>query len=166
VAADPAREGKLLEELRHPSLILALVWVNLRVAALKVSWREDARCAVPGPRQEDGVQIILFDQPVQMDVSKAQPWTGAPVAEQPLFDVLQFQRFPQQWICAQIDHPRRQVIAGPPVGVDLVEFILGQSEWRRQVRFVDPCWFFILSYSFNRSHLYAFLLAVLIIDPD
>jgi hypothetical protein len=71
VAADPAGEGKLLEEPRHSRLVLAFVRVNLRVAALKVGGREHARRAVSRPGQEDSVQIILFDQSVEMDVNEA-----------------------------------------------------------------------------------------------
>ena len=89
VTADAAGEGKLLEELAHPCLILALVGVNLRIGALEVGWRQHAGRAVPWPGHEDRVQIILFDQPVEMDVNEAQTRTCAPVAEQPLLDMFQ-----------------------------------------------------------------------------
>ena len=79
-----------------------------------------------------------------MDVNEAQPWTGAPVAEQPLLDMLHFQRFAQQRICAQVDHPRRQVIAGPPIGVDLAELILDKASGGARFASCDLRLFFIL----------------------
>ena len=90
VTADPAGEGKFFEELAHPRLILALIGINLRIGALEVGRRKNAGCAVPWSGHEDGVQIILFDQPVEVDVNETQPWARAPMAEQPLLDMFQF----------------------------------------------------------------------------
>ena len=54
---------------------------------------------------------------------KLKPGTGAPVAEQPLFDVLCLQGFAKQRVVAQIDHAGGQIVAGPPVSVDLPELV-------------------------------------------
>ena len=90
VTSDPAGEGKFFEELAHPSLVLALVRIDLRIGALEVGRPKHAGCAVPGSGHEDGVQTILFDQPVEVDVNETQPWARAPMAEQPLLDMFQF----------------------------------------------------------------------------
>ena len=92
VAADAAGEGELLEELAHARLVLALVRVDLGVGALQVDRAEHARRAVAGAGQEDRVEVVLLDQPVQVDVGEAQARARAPVAEQALLDVLGLQR--------------------------------------------------------------------------
>ena len=71
VTADAAGKGKLLEELAHSYLILALIGVNLRIGALEVGRGQHAGRAVPRSGHEDRVQIVLFDQPVEMDVNEA-----------------------------------------------------------------------------------------------
>ena len=79
-----------------------------------------------GTGQEDGVEVVLVDQAIEVNVGEAQAGTGAPVTQQPLLDVLRLQRLAQQRIGAQIDHAGGQVVAGPPVGVDLAKFFTGQ----------------------------------------
>ena len=43
---------------------------------------------MPGAGDVEHVQVVLFDQPVQMDVNEVQTRRGSPVAEEPGFDVL------------------------------------------------------------------------------
>jgi hypothetical protein len=50
-----------------------------------------------------------------------------PMAEKPVLDVLGFQWFSKQRIRAKIDHSRREIIAGSPVGVHLAEFFRGKG---------------------------------------
>ena len=78
---------------------------------------------MPGAGQEDRVQVILFDQPVQMDVDECQAGARSPMAEQPLLDVLRLERLAQQRIVLQIDHAERQVVAGSPIGIGFAQFI-------------------------------------------
>src|SRR5438093_245439 len=133
MAADAAGKGELLEKLAHAVLVLALVWVDLRIGALQVSWSQDAGRAVARSSHEDRVEIVLFDQAIQMDVNEAQAGTRSPVAQQALFDVLPCQGFAQQRVGTEIDHPRGQVFAGPPVGICFVQFVVGQRRRSRQV---------------------------------
>ena len=128
MAADAAREGEFLEELKHPLLILALVGINLGVRALQIDWRQHARCTVAGAGQKDGVQVVLVNQTVKVNVSEAQARTGSPVTQQALLDVLRLQRLAKQGIGAQIDHAAGQIIASPPVAVHLAEFFGGQPD--------------------------------------
>ncbi len=71
VAADAAGERELLEELAQALFVLALVRVDLRVRAFQVDRAEHPGRAVPGPGQEDHVEVVLLDQPVQVDVDEA-----------------------------------------------------------------------------------------------
>src|SRR5262245_59192831 len=98
MAADAARKGKLLKELAHAVLVLALVWINFRICALEVSRGQHAGCAMAGPSHKDRVEIIFFDQPIKVNVDEAQARTRAPVAQQPLLDMVPCQRLAQQWV--------------------------------------------------------------------
>jgi len=53
--------------------------------------------------QVDHVGVALVDQPVQVDVDKAEPGGCAPVAEQSGLDVFRSQRLAQQRIFEQVN---------------------------------------------------------------
>ena len=59
--------------------------------------------AVAGAGHEDHIQVVAFDEPVQVRPDKRQRRARAPVAEQPMLDVLDGERFAQQGIVAQVD---------------------------------------------------------------
>ena len=126
VAADAAREREFLEELPHAFDVFALVRVGLGIRSFQVRGREHAWRAVPGAREEDRVQVVLVDQPVQVHVGEAQAGAGAPVAEQPVLDVRRLQWLAQQRIVLQVDHARSEIIAGAPVSIDLPQVRRGQ----------------------------------------
>ena len=88
VAADAAGEGEFLEELKHSLLVLALVRIDLGVGTFQINRRQHARRTVSGAGQKDGVEVVLVDQAIQMNISEAQAGTGSPVAQQARFDVL------------------------------------------------------------------------------
>ncbi len=117
VAADPAGEGELLEELAHPLFVLALVGIDFRVGAFQVNRPQHTRSAMPRSGHEYHVQIVFLDQSIQVNIGERQAGTRAPVPEQAVLDVLRPQRLLQQRVLDQIDHPQAEVIAGPPVGV-------------------------------------------------
>ena len=60
VAADPAREGELLEEPAQPFLVLGDIAVDLRVGAFEIDVGEQRRRAVAGSGEEDDVEVVLF----------------------------------------------------------------------------------------------------------
>ena len=68
--------------------------------------------------EEDCIQVVLVDQPIEVNVREAQSGARPPVAEETLLDVLVLQRFTQQRIAPQVDHPGREIGAGPPVRID------------------------------------------------
>ena len=95
VAADAARKGELLEEALHPRQIFALVGVNLGIGALEICLGQDGRRPVPGAADIDRVQVVLFDQPIEVNIGEALPGVGAPVTEEARLRVLQAQGFPE-----------------------------------------------------------------------
>src|SRR2546425_11920685 len=56
-----------------------------------------------------------------MNVDEAQPRGRPPVPEQPRLDVLGFERLAQERIILKGDLADRQVIGGPPVGVEALD---------------------------------------------
>ena len=64
VAADVPGKGELLEEAAHPNRVLALVGINLAVAAVEVGGSQHPRGTMAGPRQVDHVQVVAADHPV------------------------------------------------------------------------------------------------------
>jgi hypothetical protein len=126
VAELTAREGELPEELPEPLLVLALVRIDLRVGALEVHGPEDAGRAVSGAGDEDHVEVVAADEPVQVHVHEAQPRARAPVTEEPVLHVIRLERRLQQRVVLEIDHPDGEVVARPPVRVEPPELFLGQ----------------------------------------
>src|SRR5215470_1848753 len=103
VAAYPARKGKLLEKPPQAFFVLAFVCVNFGVGTLQIDGSQNTRGAVPRSGQKNHVQVILFDEAIQVDVSKSQTGTCTPVSQKPIFDVLYLQRLFQEWIILQVD---------------------------------------------------------------
>ena len=123
MAADAAGEGEFLEELAHALGVLALVRIDLAVAALQIYRGQHAGRTVSGTGYEDRIQIVFDDQPVHVDVGEGQTGTGTPVAEQTALDVLRLERFPEQGVVAQIDHAGCEIVAGAPVGINSFDII-------------------------------------------
>ena len=94
VAADAAGEGELLEEALHPRQVFALVRVDLGIGAFEIGLGQDRRRPVPGAADIDRVQVVLLDQPVEVDVGEALAGVRAPMAQQPRLDVLEASRAP------------------------------------------------------------------------
>src|ERR1035437_1505131 len=127
VAGDPPWEGELPEQTADALGIAADSWIDLAVGALKVRIGNDARPAVAGADDVDRIEIPVPDDPVHVRVDEVQPGCGAPVPEQAWLDVFRTQGFSQQRIVQQVDLARRQVVGGPPVGIDQARLIGG--EW-------------------------------------
>src|SRR5664280_2298782 len=80
VAGNAAGKRKLNKELPKPGLILADVGIDLAVSALEVSIAHDGWAAVSGARDVDHVEIVFFDDPVQVNVNEVLPGGCAPVS--------------------------------------------------------------------------------------
>src|SRR5207245_1616889 len=70
---------------------------------------------LPGARNVNDVEIVLLDQPIEMNIDEIQPGCRAPVAQQSWLDVLELQRFAQQWIGIEVDLPYGEIIRRAPV---------------------------------------------------
>jgi hypothetical protein len=112
----------LLEELEQTGFIAALVGINLRVMTFEIAVGESGRGTVAGAGNVNYIQIILSDQPVQVNPNQGLTGIRSPMAQKPVLDVFRFQRFAQEGIRAKINHACRKIIAGSPIRMHLAQF--------------------------------------------
>ena len=121
VAGNSAGKRKLNEKLPEPGLILADIGIDFAVSAFEISVADDSRPAVAGAGDVDHVEVIFFDDPVQVGVDEVLPGGCAPVPQQHVLYVRERQRPLEQRIVVEINLADRQVVCRAPVGVHLVE---------------------------------------------
>ena len=129
MARNATGEGKLFEEPADAFFIAADVRVIFGVRAFQVDVGDNTRAPVPRPGDIDGVQVMLDDEPIHLDVDEIQTGRGAPVAEQARFDVFKSERLTEQRIFEQINLADRKIVGGAPIRVHLAEFIGGERAW-------------------------------------
>ena len=118
---DTAGKGKLFEEPFHAGFVLGDVWIEFAVSAFEVGVCDDSGSAVTGTGDEDHVEVMHFDEAVQVDVDEVQSGRGTPVAEEARFDVFEFERLFEERIVVEIDLADGEVVGGAPVGVHFGE---------------------------------------------
>ena len=119
MARNAARKRELFEQPLHPGFVLADVGIDLAVAALEIGVGDQGRSAVAGTGDVEHVEIIILDDPVQMDIDEVLPRRRTPVSDHQRLHVGECQRLAQQWVCVKVDLPDREVVCGAPIGVDL-----------------------------------------------
>src|SRR5689334_20930080 len=98
MAWDAAGKRELLEKFFHTGFVLRDVRIQLAVSAFEIGVGDDGGSAVAGAGNEDGIEIVLFDEAIEVDVNEIQSGCGAPMAEETRFDVLKFERLFEQGI--------------------------------------------------------------------
>jgi hypothetical protein len=76
---------------------------------------------VTGTGDVEHIQVILLDDPVQVDIDEVLTRRRAPVPDHQRLHVGRFQRLFQQGVVVKIYLADRQIVGGAPVGVHLVE---------------------------------------------
>ena len=86
------------------------------------------------PRTGDvnDVRVVLFNQPVQMNVDEILSRRSSPMAEQSRLDLLCFERFSQQGILKQVDLADAKIVRGAPVAIYLVQHLGRKRTLRRR----------------------------------
>src|SRR5579875_2232359 len=115
VAGNSPGKRELGKEAFHAFSIAGNVRVNLAIRALKISVRNQPRATMAGAGYVDHVQVVLFDQAVQVNVNEIQARRGSPVAEKAGLYVFLGERPLQQWVVVEIDLADRKVVGSPPV---------------------------------------------------
>ena len=103
MARDAAREGKLREEALHALLVGRDVRVNLAVGPFEIGVCHQSRPAMPGAGNVDHVEVVLLDQPIEVDINEVQTRCRSPMAEQPRLDVLLCQGLLEQRVVVEIN---------------------------------------------------------------
>ena len=116
-----------MKEFPQPGLILADIGINLAVGALEIGVAHKGRTAVARTGDVNHVEIVFFDDPVQVSVDEILPGRRAPMSEQHVFDIFEFQRAFQQRVVVKINLADGEIIGGAPVGVHFLEKFRRQS---------------------------------------
>ena len=88
MAGNAAGERELLEEEFHAVLVARNVRIDFAICSLEISIRHEARTAMARPGDVDHVQVVLPDDPVQVNVDEVQAWRRSPMTKQTGLDVL------------------------------------------------------------------------------
>ncbi len=127
VAGNAVGPGELPEEPMQSGPAAFDRRIVLGVRSLQVGMRHQPRPAVPGADDIDHVEIVLLDQPVEVDIEEVQSRRRAPMSQQPRLDMVDRQRRFEQRVILQIDLPHREIVRRSPVGVHLPEEIGRQA---------------------------------------
>ena len=129
MAGNAARKRELQEELLQPRFILTDVRIDLAVGSLQVCIADHRRTSVSRTGNVDHVEVMRFDDTVQVRVNEVLPRRGAPVPEQHALHIREHERASEQRI---VEHPppTGELVRRAPIGVDLVKQI-----WRESVGF-------------------------------
>src|ERR1700747_3433310 len=103
MARDTAGERELREEPFHSLFIGKNIRINLTISSLEIGVRDQARPPMPGSGDVDHVEVVLFDQPVQVDIDKVQTWRRSPMAEEPRLELLLCPRLLEERVVIDID---------------------------------------------------------------
>src|SRR6266851_6871348 len=87
VAGNAAGKGELFEQFFQTFVVLRNVRIDFAVGAFEVSVGDQARTAVPRTGDVNDIQIVFFDNPVEVNVNEVQSGRGAPMTQQARLDV-------------------------------------------------------------------------------
>src|SRR6185312_10333059 len=88
MAGNAARERELFEEALHALFVARNVGINLGVSTLEIGVRDQAGPTMAWSRDVDHVQIVLLDDPIQLNIDEVQSGRGPPMSEKPWLDVI------------------------------------------------------------------------------
>ena len=88
---------------------------------------DDCRSTVAGAGDQDRVQIVLFDEAIEVYVDEIQTGRGSPMAKETRFYVLELEGLFEEGIVIQVDLTDGEVVRGAPISVHFGED--GRREW-------------------------------------
>src|ERR1019366_1550619 len=78
MARDSSRKRELHEQLLQAGLVLRYVWINISPSAFEVNVAHNRWAAVSRAGYVEHVQVVFFNDPVQMHVDEVLTWGRAP----------------------------------------------------------------------------------------
>src|SRR6185295_13636340 len=133
VAGNAAGKRELPAEPRQAGLVLADLRIDLAVGPLEVRVGDERRAAVPRTRDEDHVEVVFPDDPVQVDVNEAQARGRSPVAEQVRLDVRDLERLLEERIREEVELPDGEVVRDTPINIHLSKLLGVESPVARRI---------------------------------
>src|ERR1700678_3332355 len=92
VTGNSVRPGELAKQPMQSIPVALDRRIAFGVRPLEIGHRYDARATMTWTDDIHHVQIVLFDQPVEVDIEKVQSWRRTPVAKQSRLDMLKPER--------------------------------------------------------------------------
>jgi len=114
-------EGKLFEEFLHPFFIFTFVGIDLGVGSLQIYGTENPWSAMTWPGQVNHIEVVFFDEAVEVNIGKAEGGRRSPMPQETRFDLFRSQRIFEERVVFKVDHSC-EVVAGSPISVDLIQF--------------------------------------------
>jgi hypothetical protein len=74
------------------------------------------------PGQVDHIEIVFFDEAVEVNIGKTKGGRRSPMPQKTRFDLFRSQRIFEERIVFEVDHAHGEVVAGSPISVDLIQF--------------------------------------------
>src|SRR6185312_10206182 len=74
-------EGKLPKQALHAFFILTHIRIYFAVGALEIDVRHDRWTAMTRPADKDHIQVVPFDDPIEMDIDEIQSRCRSPMAQ-------------------------------------------------------------------------------------
>src|ERR1700730_2663968 len=131
MAWDALRPGELPKEALQSVTAAVDVRIALRVGPFEIAVCHQPRTAMSGADDINHVEVVFFDQPVQVNINKVKSGGGAPMPEQTRLDVLEPERGFEQRVVLQINLSDGEIICGAPIRIHLFQQIGRQRRRHR-----------------------------------
>ena len=117
MTGNPAGKRELRKQVFQTGFVLCNVRINFTPSSFEVNIAYNRRAAVTGSGNIEHIQVILFDNPVQMHIDEVLAGCRSPVPDHQRLHVRQFQRLPKQRIVIEINLADREIVRGTPIRV-------------------------------------------------
>ena len=110
MARNASRETELFEQALHSLQVLRNVGIKFAVGSLHVRLCNQPRTAVARTNNVNHVEIVAFDDSIQVNIDEVEAGSGAPMSKKARLDVLALEWFFQERIVQQIDLAHRKIV--------------------------------------------------------
>lgn len=96
-------EAELFKQKFQPIMVTRSVRIDLGVGAFEICMCDKSRTAMSRTDDIDHVEILTFDNAIQVDVDEIEAWCCPPMTNESRLHVLASQRFAQQRVIEEVD---------------------------------------------------------------
>ncbi len=116
----------MFEEFFEAGFVLGDVGVDVGVGAFEIDVGDECGAAVAGAGDVDHVEVVLFDDAVEVGVDEILAGGGAPVSEEAGLDVVELEGLAEEGVVEEIDLSDGEVVGGAPVGIYFFKEVRGE----------------------------------------